>query len=340
MKQSTNSHENPRRRGRPRKQDPGTGSYPEHAFAPSRATEIESFPLPDFPLAHDVQTSRQNTKKEQINAYRVRNYATQVSKKERIQQDRRKKNLPGTASEQDEKEEQKEKETSKGLQGWISEIQEFGNTMAENGRERFQCISVIGQIEGHSFLPEGQKATKYEHIIPMLVSCEEDDSVDGLLVILNTMGGDVEAGLAIAEMIASMTKPTVSLVLGGGHSIGVPLACAAKYSLIVPSATMTIHPVRVSGMVIGVPQSFRYMSDMQERTTKFICAHSKADHDTLRDLMMRPDQIATDCGSILEGDEAVQYGIIDEVGGLDRALEVLRGMVRKRKCPVKNKKKN
>ena len=174
----------------------------------------------------------------------------------------------------------------------------------------------------------------------MLVSCEEDDRVDGLLVILNTMGGDVEAGLAIAEMIASMTKPTVSLVLGGGHSIGVPLATAAKYSLIVPSATMTIHPVRVSGMVIGVPQSFRYMSDMQERITKFICAHSRADHDTLRELMMRPDQIATDCGSILEGNEAVKYGIIDEVGGLDRALEVLREMVRKKKKPIKTKNKN
>ena len=308
------NREMPRRRGRPRKQNPGTGSYPEHAFTPSRATEIESYPLPDFPLAHDE-----------------------------MKQPRRKKSTKPTVgrnenTEQDETE--KGQESSKGLHGWISEIQEFGNTVAENGRERFQCISVIGQIEGHSFLPEGQKATKYEHIIPMLVSCEEDDAVDGLLVILNTMGGDVEAGLAIAEMIASMTKPTVSLVLGGGHSIGVPLATAAKYSLIVPSATMTIHPVRVSGMVIGVPQSFRYMSDMQERITKFICAHSKADHDTLRELMMRPDQIATDCGSILEGDEAVRYGIIDEVGGLDRALEVLRRMVRERKRHVKIKKKN
>ena len=327
------SRETPRRRGRPRKQDPGTGSYPEHAFTPSRATEIESYPLPDFPLAHDGKSEQG-----------MQNFATHQPRKGSTVLNVRRKNETkntGARNENDERDEdEKDRETSKGLHGWISEIQEFGNTVTENGRERFQCISVIGQIEGHSFLPEGQKATKYEHIIPMLVSCEEDDDVDGLLVILNTMGGDVEAGLAIAEMIASMTKPTVSLVLGGGHSIGVPLACAAKYSLIVPSATMTIHPVRVSGMVIGVPQSFRYMSDMQERITKFICAHSKADHDTLRELMMRPDQIATDCGSILEGDEAVQYGIIDEVGGLDRALEVLREMVRKRKKQIKIKKKN
>jgi ATP-dependent protease ClpP protease subunit len=139
----------------------------------------------------------------------------------------------------------------------LENIAEGGGAIAENARERFQCISIIGQIEGHYLLPEGQKATKYEQIIPMLVEIEESDEIEGLLVILNTMGGDVEAGLALAEMIASMTKPTVSLVLGGGHSIGVPLATAAKRSLIVPSATMTIHPVRVSGMVVGVPQSFR-----------------------------------------------------------------------------------
>ena len=199
-----------------------------------------------------------------------------------------------------------------------------GGSIAENGRERFQCISIIGQIEGHYILPEGQKATKYEQIIPLLVSIEESDDVDGLLVILNTMGGDVEAGLALAEMIASMTKPTVSLVLGGGHSIGVPLATAARRSFIVPSATMTIHPVRISGMVVGVPQSFRYMSEMQKRIIGFICRHSKADPKTVNELMMRPDQIATDCGSIIEGAEAVKYGIIDEVGGLDRALSMLR----------------
>ena len=221
---------------------------------------------------------------------------------------------------------EKEKNEQEARQILLDNIGESGATLTKNPRENFQCISIIGQIEGHYFLPEGQKATKYEHILPLLVSVEEDDEVDGLLVILNTMGGDVEAGLALAEMIASMTKPTVSLVLGGGHSIGVPLATAADYSLIVPSATMTIHPVRISGMVVGVPQSFRYMSEMQKRIVNFICSHSKADPDTVNRLMMRPDQIATDCGTIIDGHEAVKYGIIDEVGGLSRALEVLRKM--------------
>ena len=211
----------------------------------------------------------------------------------------------------------------------LENIEMSSSSIAENTRERFQCISIIGQVEGHYFLPEGQKATKYEQIIPLLVSIEESDDVDGVLIILNTMGGDVEAGLALAEMIASMTKPTVSLVLGGGHSIGVPLATAAKHSFIVPSATMTIHPVRISGMVIGVPQSFRYMSEMQKRIIDFICAHSKANAEQIRELMMRPDQIATDCGSIIEGYEAVEYGIIDEVGGLDKALAHLRSLCQK-----------
>ena len=208
----------------------------------------------------------------------------------------------------------------------LENIEAGGGSVAENRRERFHCISIIGQIEGHFLLPEGQKATKYEQLLPLLVELEEDDETDGILILLNTMGGDVEAGLALAEMIASMTKPTVSLVLGGGHSIGVPLATAARHSLIVPSATMTLHPVRISGMVVGVPQSFRYMSEMQKRIVGFICAHSAASAETVERLMMRPDQIATDCGSIIEGREAVEYGIIDEVGGLDRALIVLREM--------------
>ena len=211
----------------------------------------------------------------------------------------------------------------------LENIEVSGGSVAENARERFQCISIIGQVEGHFVLQEGQKSTKYEQILPLLVEVEENDSVDGLLILLNTMGGDVEAGLALSEMIASMSKPTVSLVLGGGHSIGVPLATAAKYSLIVPSATMTIHPVRISGLVVGVPQSFRYMSEMQKRIVNFICTHSRAMPDVINGLMMRPDQIATDCGSIIEGQEAVRYGIIDEVGGLDRALAVLRQMVKK-----------
>lgn len=238
-------------------------------------------------------------------------------------------------------ENEKKRNDAETRQMLLANISKGGSSVAENARERFQCIPIIGQIEGHYLLPEGQKATKYEHIIPLLVEIEESDEIDGLLLILNTMGGDVEAGMALAEMIATMTKPTVSLVLGGGHSIGVPLATAAKRSLIVPSATMTVHPVRVNGMVIGVPQSFRYMTEMQKRIVGFICAHSKAKPAVVQELMMRPDQLASDCGSIIEGAEAVRYGIIDEVGGLDRALSLLREMQKKsRASGSKNKNKN
>ena len=197
------------------------------------------------------------------------------------------------------------------------------------GEETIYCLSVIGQVEGHYVLPEGQKATKYEQLIPLLVSVEENREYDGLLVILNTMGGDVEAGLALAELMASMQKPVVTLVLGGGHSIGVPLAVAGKRSFIVPSATMTLHPVRISGTVIGAPQTYRYFHDMQERILTFVASHSRADKEILRSLMMKPDEIANDIGSILDGEEAVRVGLIDEVGGLDRALECLKRMIQK-----------
>lgn len=189
------------------------------------------------------------------------------------------------------------------------------------------CLNIIGQIEGHYLLGESQKATKYEHVIPLLVAIEESRAKDGLLVILNTMGGDVEAGLAIAEMIASMKKPTVSLVLGGSHSIGVPLAVAAKRSFIVPSATMTLHPVRISGTVIGAPQTYNYFRDMQNRITEFITAHSRAEKSELDRLMMKPDEMANDIGSVLDGKQAVSCGLIDEIGGLDRALACLREMI-------------
>ena len=210
-------------------------------------------------------------------------------------------------------------------------IENSGSVVSKSGEGNIHCISIIGQIEGHFALSEGQKATKYEHILPMLVSIEQDDEIDGLMVLLNTMGGDVEAGLAIAEVIASMSKPTVSVVLGGGHSIGVPLAVASKRSFIVPSATMTIHPVRMNGLVVGVPQSFKYFSEMQRRIVDFICNHSRADKDTVYELMMRPDMMATDVGSIIDGEEAVKYGIIDEIGGLDKALAALRGMMAEKK---------
>lgn len=208
----------------------------------------------------------------------------------------------------------------------LDAIEKNGSVVTEGESGVIHCLSIIGQVEGHYILPEGQKATKYEHLIPLLVSIEEDKDIDGLLIVLNTMGGDVEAGLALAEMIASMKKPSVSLVLGGGHSIGVPLATSAKMSFIVPSATMTIHPVRINGLVVGVPQTFHYFNEMQRRIVDFICNHSHASPDKINELMMRPDELATDVGSIIDGDEAVKYGIIDRVGGLSDALEALRKM--------------
>lgn len=195
-----------------------------------------------------------------------------------------------------------------------------GSVLTEQNGNGIYCISIVGQIEGHYALSENQKATKYEHILPLLVSVEESENISGLLILLNTLGGDVEAGLAIAELIASMSKPTVSIVLGGGHSIGVPLAVAAKRSFIVPSATMTLHPVRTQGLVLGVPQSFKYFSEMQDRIVNFICTHSRANKDTLKNLMNRTDQLATDIGSIVDGKEAVELGLIDAVGGLAEAI--------------------
>lgn len=223
--------------------------------------------------------------------------------------------------------EKKNEQTSQNESDQLEGIIKSGSVVTKNSRESIHTLSIIGQIEGHYLLPEAQKATKYEHIIPLLVAIEESDEIDGLLIVLNTMGGDVEAGLAIAEMIASMTKPTVSLVLGGGHSIGVPLATSAKRSFIVPSATMTVHPVRINGLVVGVPQTFRYFDEMQKRIVRFICDHSRASADKINELMMRPDEMATDVGSIIDGDEAVEYGIIDAVGGLSDALSALREMI-------------
>ena len=218
-----------------------------------------------------------------------------------------------------------EKEKSGGEES-LEQIIKLGGTTAGREGEGIHCLSIIGQIEGHYVLGNDQKTTKYEHLIPLLVSIEENPDVKGLLVVLNTMGGDVEAGLALAELIASMQKPTVSLVLGGGHSIGVPLAVAAKRSFIVPSATMTVHPVRTTGLVLGVPQSFRALREMQSRISEFICRHSRIGATRLEELMMRPDEMATDVGTVLDGKEAVACGLIDEVGGLSAALAALRGM--------------
>lgn len=207
-------------------------------------------------------------------------------------------------------------------------LMKTGGVISSSTEETIHCLTIIGQIEGHYLLGDGQKVTKYEHIIPLLVSIEESAEIDGLLLVLNTMGGDVEAGLAIAEMIASMTKPTVSLVLGGGHSIGVPLAVSADVSFIVPSATMTIHPVRMSGTVVGVPQTYYYFQRMQDRIIRFITDHSGVSEETFRKMLMKTDEIATDTGSLIDGYQAAECGLIDRTGGLAEALTELRGRIR------------
>lgn len=189
------------------------------------------------------------------------------------------------------------------------------------------CISIIGQIEGHMVLPEQSKSTKYEHILPLLVDIEQNEKVKGFLLILNTVGGDVEAGLAIAEMVAGMRKPSVSLVIGGGHSIGVPLAVCTRRSFIVPSATMTLHPVRISGMVINAPQSIDYLRQMQARVVNFVCGHSNLASDRFYEMLEAREDMANDVGTILDGEAAVRCGLIDEVGGLGDALKALEQLV-------------
>ena len=202
----------------------------------------------------------------------------------------------------------------------INEVTELGQTRQGS----IHCLSIIGQIEGHQILPEDVKTTKYEHVLPMLAAIEESPEITGLLILLNTVGGDVEAGLAIAELIAGMSKPTVSLVLGGGHSIGVPLAVAAKRSFIAPSASMTIHPVRINGLVIGAPQTYEYLAGMQERIVSFVTAHSRISRRDYTRLMSDTRKLANDVGTILSGEEAVQCGLIDRIGTLSDALEYLK----------------
>ena len=208
-------------------------------------------------------------------------------------------------------------------------IIETGSVTVRKGEYLIHCLTVIGQIEGHYILPAQNKTTKYEHVIPQLVAIEESDEVDGLILILNTVGGDIEAGLAIAELISGMKTPTVSLVLGGGHSIGVPLAVSADRSFITPSATMTIHPVRMNGLVLGVPQAFDYLEKMQNRIINFITKHSKVSDEHFRRLLSRTDILVNDIGSILDGYEAVECGLIDEVGGITEALDYLRNQTKR-----------
>ena len=210
-------------------------------------------------------------------------------------------------------------------------IRDSGSITTKNGDISIHTIIIAGQVEGHNVLSPQSKTTKYEHILPQLVGIEDRNDIDGLLLLLNTVGGDVEAGLAIAETVSGMSKPSVSLVLGGGHSIGVPLAVCADKSFIVPSATMTLHPVRMNGLVIGVPQSFTYFSKMQDRILNFIVSHSKAEKSQLLELMMETDEIATDVGSVIDGETAVNIGLIDSVGGLADAMECLKELVKAKK---------
>ena len=210
----------------------------------------------------------------------------------------------------------------------VENIKELGVTTTLPTQEgNIFCLPIIGQIEGHIVLPSQNKTTKYEHVIPQLVAVEENKDVKGLLVLLNTVGGDVEAGLAIAELIKSLSKPTVSLVLGGGHSIGVPIATASDHSYITDSATMTIHPIRLAGTVLGVPQTYEYLEKMQDRVIRFIVDNSRISEDKLRELMFRTGELARDIGTILVGKEAVDIGLINEVGGLSHSVKTLNGLV-------------
>ncbi|MGB7605477.1 MAG: ATP-dependent Clp protease proteolytic subunit [Lutisporaceae bacterium] len=214
-------------------------------------------------------------------------------------------------------------------------IKELGIGKVPQTKSNIHCIPIIGQIEGHVLLPPQSKATKYEHIIPQILAVEESPEIDGLLLILNTVGGDVEAGLAISELVSSMKKPSVSLVLGGGHSIGVPLAVCARYSFIAPSATMTIHPIRMNGLIIGVPQTFEYFNKMQERIINFIVEHSKINSAILKKLMFTTSELANDIGSVIVGSEAVDYGLINKIGGLKEAMAKLRDLIEKYKTEEK-----
>ncbi|MDD7370627.1 MAG: ClpP family protease [Blautia sp.] len=224
---------------------------------------------------------------------------------------------------------QLEKETEQNEQ-----IEAMGQVVLQENDKNYHIhlLSIIGEVEGHESLPNNSKTTKYEHVLPKLAVIEDSKEIDGLLILLNTVGGDVEAGLAIAEMIASMKKPTVSLVLGGGHSIGVPMAVSADYSFIVPSATMVIHPVRSNGMFIGVMQSYRNIEKIQDRITGFIASHSHMPQKRIEELMLDTSQLVKDVGTMLEGKEAVKEGLIDEVGGISQSLEKLYELIRQQKC--------
>ena len=231
----------------------------------------------------------------------------------------------------DESQEKEEQQTSEPI---IQPIIDLGSSLIQTDKGTIYVLTIVGQIEGHQMLPPSSKSTKYEHVLPLLATVEESPQIDGLLILLNNGGGDVEAGLAISELIASMSKPTVSLVLGGSHSIGVPLAVSAKRSFIAPSAAMTIHPVRLNGLVIGVPQTFYYFVRIQDRITQFITANSGIKREALTKLMLQTGELAADVGSVIYGEEAVELGLIDQIGGLSDALSCLHGMIEDRKQAI------
>jgi len=213
----------------------------------------------------------------------------------------------------------------------LSQVKELGIAALPEVQSNLHCLIIIGQIEGHLILPPQNKTTKYEHVLPQLVAIEQHPGVEGLLIVLNTVGGDVEAGLAIAEMVTSMSKPTVSLVLGGGHSIGLPVAVAAKHSFITETATITVHPIRLTGLVVGVPQTWEYLEKMQDRVVRFVVNHSRVEEWRFREMMFRTGELARDVGTVLIGREAVDCGLINEVGGMGRALAQLSKMVEEHK---------
>jgi ATP-dependent protease ClpP protease subunit len=241
---------------------------------------------------------------------------------------------PGCGEEEEQENEELEERTK--------QIIETGSLTMSNGQHLIHCLTIIGQVEGHFILPPQNKTTKYEHVIPQIVAIEEDPQIEGLLIILNTVGGDVEAGLAIAELLAGMRKPTVSLVLGGGHSIGVPLAVCARRSFIATTATMTVHPVRMNGIVVGVPQTLSYFDKMQDRIIKFVSENSHVSSERFKQLMMNTGELVMDVGTVLDGEAAVKEGLIDSLGGLSDAIDCLHEMieVQKKQDDEKNKEKN
>jgi len=235
------------------------------------------------------------------------------------------------SNEMEEQQEQQETQENQQQNTLMEQIQKLGQTNVAAAESNIHCLTIIGQIEGHLALPPKNKTTKYEHLIPQIIAIEQNEKIEGLLVMLNTVGGDVEAGLAIAEMISTLSKPTVALVIGGGHSIGVPIAVSADYSFIAESATMLIHPVRLSGLVIGVPQSFDYIEKIQERITRFVVEHSHISEEKFKELMYSKASLTTDVGTNVVGRQAVEYGLIDEVGGVTQALAKLHQLIEERR---------